>query len=61
MGEIILGWMTTRQDIEGQTYAVKGSNTVDMERNGVLIWVLYRWIYPRRQETILVDHTIIVS
>ena len=42
----ILDWMTTRRDAEDCFYAVYGGNSVDMENNGVLIWVLLRLDIP---------------
>ena len=56
MGATIPGWKIASVD---SLCALYGSNTVDMGRKGVLIiGVLYRWKYPRRQEAILGDHTI---
>lgn len=40
MEATILDWMTIRRDTEGYFHAVHGGNTVDMESNDVLIWVL---------------------
>lgn len=62
MGTTIPGWKIARRATEDSLCALYGSNTVVMGRKGVLIiGVLYRWKYPRRQEAILGDHTIVVS
>lgn len=62
MGATITGWKIARRATEGSLCALYGSNTVVIGRKGVLfIGVLYRWKYPRRQEAILGDHTIVVS